>query len=655
MIRRRIDRLSPEASSLLQLAAVAGRELDFAVLERLSRLNASRLVDAVGESLDAAVLVNGADGRPIFAHELVRETLYGDLSARRRAELHLQIGSVLEEPDRGEPDRRLFEIAHHLALAGPLGDTERTLGYLVRAAERAATMFAYEEAARHYARALQLTSTDGQGSDRRRCDLLLRVGDAQWRAGDVAVARSTFEDATAVARRLGQGEPLARAALGYVTALGGFLFYARFEVGATGAGLLAEALAALPDGDSPLRVSLLSRLAVELNTANEPVERRAKVAGEAVEVARRIDDLRALVTAFHARYWALTVPEFVLERLEQTEEMLDASERIADREMQFLAHNARFHCFLELGDGPALDREIESMVAIAELIRQPSYLWHTHCLRVVRAILDGRYTDAEELAMTALELGRLRQSGYPTYVFRYAQLFAIRWAQGSLGELWPTVRRHGDDYPWIQRWRDALAAAELGDHAAARREVERHAPNDFAGIPRDGLWLLHLCSLAEACALIGDERRGRTLYELLLPYSDRNAVSYTLQPFGPVALRLGTLASMFGDWWEAERHFTAARERCDLLGARGVVPRVLYEHARMLAARGDRQDAAARLEEAAALADELDLTGLLERVRALSATVASSSTLHLQTWTPSGRGPSTTSRPCTPTRPAAPT
>ena len=109
----------------------------------------------------------------------------------------------------------------------------------MRAAERAATMFAYEEAARHYARALQLTSTDGQGSDRRRCDLLLRVGDAQWRAGDVAVARSTFEDATAVARRLGQGEPLARAALGYVTALGGFLFYARFEVGATGAGLHA--------------------------------------------------------------------------------------------------------------------------------------------------------------------------------------------------------------------------------------------------------------------------------------------------------------------------------------------------------------------------------------------------------------------------------
>jgi eukaryotic-like serine/threonine-protein kinase len=622
VIRRRIDRLSPEAWSLLQLAAVAGRELDLAVLERLSRLSATQLVDAVGESLDAAVLVTGADGRHVFAHELVRETLYGDLSARRRAELHLQVGSVIEELDRGEPDRRLSEIAHHLALAAPLGDAERTLGYLVRAAERAATMLAYEDAARHYARALQLMSADVDGSDRRRCDLLLRVGDAQWRAGDVAAARSTFEEATAVARRLGDGELLARAALGYVTALGGFLFYARFEVGATGAGLLADALAALSDDDGPLRVSLLARLAVELNTANEPVERRAKVAGEAVEVARRIGDPRALVTAFHARHWALTAPELVLERLEQTEEMRDAAEQIADREMQFLAHNARFHCFLELGDGPALDREMEVMVGIAELIRQPSYLWHTQCLRVVRAILDGRYADAEELAQTALEVGRLRQSGYPTYVFRFAQLFAIRWAQGRLGELRRAVRAHGEDYPWIPRWRDALAAAELGDHAGARREVERYAQDGFTGLPRDGLWLLHLCSLAEACALVGDKRRGRVLYELLLPYGDRNAVSYTMQPFGPVALRLGMLATMFGDRTAADHHFTAARERCDLLGARGVVPRVLYEHARMLATLGDRQDAAARIDEAAALAEELELTGLLDRITAFRSTLA---------------------------------
>jgi hypothetical protein len=367
-------------------------------------------------------------------------------------------------------------------------------------------------------------------------------------------------------------------------------------------------------------VILLSRLALELYSANEPIDRRASVIEEAVAVARRIDDQRALVTAFHARYWTLTVPEMVDERLAYTREMLEAAEQTGDREMEFLAHNARFHRFLELGDGRGLDKEMEAMTGVADLIRQPSYLWHTLCLRVVRAILDARYADAEELAAKALDLGRLRQSEYPTYVFQYAQLFAIRWAQGRLGELWPTIRGHADLYPWIPRWRDALAAAELGDRRAARTEVARHARENFADIPRDGLWLLHLCALAEACVLIRDEPRGRLLYELLLPHADRNAVSYTQQPFGPVALRLGMLATVLREWDAAERHFSTTRECCEHLGARGVVPRVLYEHARMLVARGqtdDGREAAARLAEAADLCDELDIVGLGERIGAL--------------------------------------
>ena len=201
----------------------------------------------------------------------------------------------------------------------------------------------------------------------------------------------------------------------------------------------------------------------------------------------------------------------------------------------------------------------------------------------MRAILDARYADAEELAATALELGRLRQSEYPTYVFQYAQLFAIRWAQGRLREFWPSIRAHGDLFPWIPRWRDALAAAELGDRRAARAEVERHARNGFADLPRDGLWLLHLCALAEACVLIGDEQRGRLLYELLLPHGDRNAVSYTQQPFGPVALRLGHARVDVGS--SGRTRSVTSRRRASVArrsALAGIVPRVLYEHARML-------------------------------------------------------------------------
>lgn len=623
VIRHRIDGLSPEAATLLQLASVGGRTLDLAVLERMSRLAPPQLVEALGESVEAGVVVEDLDGAgPAFAHELVRTTLYEDLSSRRRHELHLGMGTVLEELAAGDLDRRLSEIAHHLAAATPLGDVHRAVDYLERAGDRAVALAAYEEAARHYRRGLQLLGTQEAGADRRRCSLLACLADAEWRAGDGEAARSSFEDAIAIARRLGDGDLLARAALGYTTALGGFLFYSRFEVGATGAALLRDALAALPEEDSLLRAALLSRLAVELITANDSTEQRAAVSDEAIAIARRLGDSRALVTAFHARHWALADPDRVVDRLAHSEEMVAAATQTADVEMELLAHHARFHCFLELGDGPELDHEIEAIAGLAGQIRQPFCTWHTMCLRTIRAILDGRYREAEDLAGEALEVGRQRHSDYAAYVHQHGQLLAIRWGQGALREYWPEVRSHGAVFPWVPRWRDSLVAAELGDERAARAEVERFAAHDFADINRDGLWVLLICSLAEACVLIGDAERGRRLYDLLLPHADRTAVSYVLQPFGPVAMRLGMLAGLLGRWDEAEDHFDNALRRCELLGARGTLPRVHYERARTELRRGDERAAAEHLDQAAALAEELALPGFLRRIAALRSTPA---------------------------------
>jgi hypothetical protein len=199
-------------------------------------------------------------------------------------------------------------------------------------------------------------------------------------------------------------------------------------------------------------------------------------------------------------------------------------------------------------------------------------------------------------------------------------MLAIRWAEGALREWWPEIVDHAERFPWIPRWRDALAAAERGDEAMARRELDHHAARGFADLPRDGLWILHVCALAEACVVVRDEARGRQLYELLLPHADDNAVSYTQQPFGPVALRLGMLASLLGRWKETDRHFATALARCELLGAGAIRARVVVEHAAALAARGepaDRGRLSAMLDEAAQLCDELGMTGLLDRVHTL--------------------------------------
>jgi hypothetical protein len=620
LIRRRVAGLPREAVAALRAAAVIGREFDLHLLQRASGLSSARLMGLLAEPAAVGLIAEVAARRYSFAHDLVRETLYDDLPPRRRLELHLAVGRLLETAHGDDVDPHLSEIAHHLFLAAPLGGAGEAVDYLVRAGDRASAVLGYEEAAIHYRRALELLAAAGDGSGHRRGDLLLRLGDAQWRSGDGSGARLAFERAIDAARRSADPEMLARAALGYVIAVGGFLLYARFPIGTAGMGLLEEALAALPPADSALRAHLLAHLALEMWSAAEPVERRVAISEEAIEIARRLGDSEALLAGLHAHHWALTTPGRALERLAHTEEMLRVAKETVNPEIEFLAHNARLHCYLELCDRWGTESETQAMTAIAERMRQPFYRWHTVCLRALGATLDGRFGDAEQLAREALALARLRESEYTTYLFRYGQMLAIRWAQGRVHELWPEIQDHGELFPWIPRWRDALSAAELGDEETARRELERHAVRCFAELPRDGLWILHACALADACALVGDERRGLQLYELLLPHDGDNAVSYGKQPFGPVAMRLGKLAALLERWEDADRHFATALDRCEHLCARAIRARVLLEHAQALAARGeagDRERIAAMLDEAARLCDELGMSGLLERFSAL--------------------------------------
>jgi hypothetical protein len=81
----------------------------------------------------------------------------------------------------------------------------------------------------------------------------------------------------------------------------------------------------------------------------------------------------------------------VHERLEKTEEMLAVAAALGSEELGFLAHNSRFHCFLELCDGPGIDAEITVLTGLAERLQQPFYRWHAVSLQVIRAMLDGRW------------------------------------------------------------------------------------------------------------------------------------------------------------------------------------------------------------------------------------------------------------------------
>jgi hypothetical protein len=112
-------------------------------------------------------------------------------------------------------------------------------------------------------------------------------------------------------------------------------------------------------------------------SGTEPIERRDVVSQQAIDMARRVGDSEALVTALHSRHWALATPGMARERLAHTEEMLRIARETVNPGIEFLAHNARFHCFLELCDRRGMDAESHAMSELAERLRQPFYEWHS--------------------------------------------------------------------------------------------------------------------------------------------------------------------------------------------------------------------------------------------------------------------------------------
>jgi predicted ATPase len=329
LIRRRVADVSPEATSLLRIAAVIGRDLDVRVLSSAMALSPTQVVDLLSETERAGAIVERRDaiGTYIFAHDLLRETLYDDLPAAERMDLHRVVAGALEELFGNDLMSHLAEIAHHLVLAGPLGDPERAIDFSIRAADRSRDVLAYEDAAQLYGQALRLLQPEA--SSERTARVQLKLGDALSRAGDSDGAYRNFEQAAAIARRVGSDQILGLAALGYGaaelrTTPGRPPGWFREGASRTTIALLEEALASLPEEDSPVRARALAMLATELY-ASEQRDRRAALSRQALEMATRLGEPDVQLEALHARHWATFAPDTVHERLDNAERMLELS------------------------------------------------------------------------------------------------------------------------------------------------------------------------------------------------------------------------------------------------------------------------------------------------------------------------------------------
>ena len=201
LVLRRLRRLEEPARRALAAAAVFGREFELEALASATETEADELLDVMEEAVAARVLVESAEapGRYAFAHALIRETIYEQLSRARRARLHRRVGEALEAVHAHRLDEHAGVLAHHFTQAG---DAERSFEYSGRAAAAAASVFALEAAIEHCGDALEtgarlgLSPTDNAPMRR----LYRERGWGRHRIGDLEAALADYGVALDAAR-----------------------------------------------------------------------------------------------------------------------------------------------------------------------------------------------------------------------------------------------------------------------------------------------------------------------------------------------------------------------------------------------------------------------------------------------------------------------
>jgi predicted ATPase len=352
VLGRRLAPLSADAVLVLSVAAVTGREFDLSLVAPACELPMERVLAGLSEAvaLDVVAEGDGPAGRYRFSHALIREVLYERLPIPVRMDLHRRVGEAIER-QYGSGRTHLAELAYHFAEAAAAGEAARALAYARRAGDWAMDVHAYDEAAAQYRRALQALRF-ADPDEPVRCELLLRLGAAQARAGRCREAEESCLEAAELSRRLGSSEQLARAAL----ALGA----QELRGGAVNRPLVAlsrEALAALPVTDSPLRARLLARLSLELVFSDE-AELAEPTSREAVELARRLGEAAVLGDALRARWMTVWGPDGLEERSAIAEELLRLARATGDQELELAARSRRATSSLQSGDVRGVEADI---------------------------------------------------------------------------------------------------------------------------------------------------------------------------------------------------------------------------------------------------------------------------------------------------------
>jgi hypothetical protein len=609
LVQDRLRRLAQPTRDALGAAAILG--LDFSAEWVEAVLDDHGVAQGLDAAVDAGMIVeHGPAGeRYRFCHALAREAIYLSIGRSRRADLHLQAACALEQRRQTAPVDAA-RLAHHFIESNRGGVADKAIEYSRQAAATALATYAYEDAVRHYRRAIDVLDRFRPNDAATRCDVLLKLGEASWQASGPS-AREIFEQAATVARRVEGHRQLAEATLG----LGG-RFYAPTTPDRPYIQLLEEALR-LVDDDDRLRTRLQGRLAEHLMLVD--AAKAARLGQEALDSARELEDPALLAVTMLSQHTALLDTHHLDERTQLERAQVTLARRCGERELEALGTHWLLYDLLEAGDIVAAQDAHARLELLADelgqqLYRHSSLVWN----RVIEQ-LGGRFERAAQLAHQALNIAEGAHGEGARTHFLAQQLAVVR-DQGRAQKLLPAVRRQaaGGDTLW---WAAVdLLESDCGEAAAARPDLQALATERLPELPRDVFWLTTLAWLGESAAQTDDCERAELLYELLAPCADRWVQFSFNGSFGSVHRYLGLLAGQLAKARPAAEHFDEAVRRHAAVGAPALEARALCDYGEaVLSGRsaGSTRGARKMFDRARRTAEQCQATRILDRLETL--------------------------------------
>ena len=614
-ITLRLDALSAFQRRVLTLAAFIGDRFDFSLLRAVAEAGEEELLQALEDSIEQRLLLTEGPGFR-FGHPLIRKLLYSSTTGPRRQKIHSRIADVLEQRYGDSLELHISEIAHHLVLSGPLTPAEKLAEYCRAAGDRAFSVYAWAEAARHYDIAVAATRESRLFSLHDIAELHFHAGVASYRDMDAGPSMHHLEEAAKGFRETNDARGLTAT-----------------EIQRVG---LRLTVAAVPFGTRPpleeLKAALKDLPADEVELAAEGLailssahwhsrerEQAIALSDAALALGRKHNNKRICMKALNDRGLAnasalnlrVSVADF------------DESQRLAKElnDPRYLSQPLPRICAPLIALGQFEDAEDAVAEACSETSRTQDWGDHSIALayRVSLANFRGDFTLVERNATRGLAIAR--RSHYPwgaavilpTLAFSRCLRGAFDEAEDAIqamvepgsitGEPGAAIRAVGYVYT-------VLIRCLSGAVEEAREAVPQMLGLARSAAGRDLESLAGYCALAEIAHHTGHAGGALGQYDVLQFARKQEALFCPSWGF-LIPRVMGVITADNRMWDESEKYFREALDVAERVGAGTELGRASLDYAHMLAKRSvgkDREQASVYLGKATQLFEDLGIS-----------------------------------------------